>query len=81
MKNACLRTTWSRPSRAEETVSGVGVASWPDIPPQRAEAQGRLLVPASGVDEGEGRDREQVGEEAIGRKRPTGTPNSDMTQR
>ena len=42
---------------------------------------GGLLVPTSGVDEAEGRDREQVGEEAVGGKRLTGTPNRDMTQR
>ena len=30
--------------------------------------RGRLLVPVSGVDEAEGRDREQAGEEAIGGK-------------
>ena len=37
----------------------------PDIPLHRAETQGGLLVPAKGVDEAEGRDRKQVGEEAI----------------
>ena len=40
-----------------------------------------LLVPVSCVDEAEGRDREQVGEEAIGGKRQIGTPNRDMAQR
>ena len=39
------------------------------------------MVPVSGVDEAEGRGREQVGEEAIGGKRLTGTDNRDMTQR
>ena len=47
-------------------VSGVGLAMQPDTPLHRAETQGGLLVPAKGVDEAEGRDREQVGEEAIG---------------
>ena len=46
-------------------MSGVGLAIQPDIPLHRAETQGRLLVPARGVDEAEGRDREEVGEEAI----------------
>ena len=46
-----------------------------------SKAQGGLLVPVSGVDEAEGRDRDQVGEEAIGGKRLTGTSNTDMTQR
>ena len=49
-------------------MSGVGLARWPDIPAHGAEAQGGHLVPVSGVDEAEGRDREQVGEEAIGEK-------------
>ena len=44
-------------------VSRVGMAIQPDTPLHRAETQGRLLVPAKGVDEAEGRDREQVGEE------------------
>ena len=39
------------------------------------------MVPVSGVHDDEGRDREQVGEEAIGEKRLTGTSKRDMTQR
>ena len=42
------------------TVSGVGLAIQPDIPPHRAEMQGGLLVPASSVVEAEGCDRDQV---------------------
>ena len=41
------------------------MAIHPDIPLHRAQTQGGLLVPAKGVGEAEGRDREQVGEEAI----------------
>ena len=47
------------------TVSGIGLAIQPDIPPHRAEAQGGLLVPVNSVHEAEGRDTEQVGDEAI----------------
>ena len=43
--------------------------------------QGLLLVTAKGVDEAEGRDREQVGDEAIRGKRVTDTPNKDMMKR
>ena len=60
-------------------MSGVGLARWPDIPYDGAEAQGGLLVPVSSVDEAEGRDREQVCAEAIGGKRVTEAPNIDMT--
>ena len=35
------------------------------LPTHGGEAQGDLLVPVSGVDEAEGRVREQVGEEKI----------------
>ena len=38
---------------------GVGLAKQPDIPLHRAKTQGGLLVPAKGVDEAEGRDKEQ----------------------
>ena len=40
---------------------------------------GLLLVTAKGV--AEGRDREQVGDEAIRGKRVTGTPNKNMMER
>ena len=62
-------------------VSGVGLAIQPDIPHHRAEAQGGLRVPVSGVDEAEGCDREQVGDEAIRGKRLTRTPKRDMMKR
>ena len=48
----------------------------PDIPPHRAEAQERLLVPVSGADETEDCDRELVGNEAIRGK----TINRDTQQ-
>ena len=51
----CSFCVWNRMGNA---------ARQPDIPPHRAETQGGLLVPAKGVDEAKGRDREQVGEEA-----------------
>ena len=41
--------------------------------------QGSLLVTAKGVDEG--RDREQVGDEAIRGERVTGTPDKDTMER
>ena len=41
---------------------------------------GGLLVPVSGVDDAEDRDREQVGEEAIKGKRLTRMPNKDMME-
>ena len=58
---------FSRQDRYElpPDVSGVGLAIQPDIPLRRAETQGGLQVPAKGVDEADGRDREQVGKEAI----------------
>ena len=36
------------------------------------------LVTAKGVDEAEGRDREQAGDEVMSGKRVTSTPNKDM---
>ena len=55
------------------------MAMQPDIPPRRAEAQGGLLVPVSSVDEAEGCDTEQTGDEGIkGMRR---TPNRDMMKR
>ena len=51
------------------------------IPTHGGEAQGDLLVPVSGVDEAEGRVREQVGEEKIAGNGRDGTPRRDMTQR
>ena len=39
------------------------------------------MVAAKDVDEAEGRDREQVGDEAIRGKRVTGTPDKDMMER
>ena len=42
---------------------GVGLAVQTDIPLHRAETQEGPLVPAKGVDEAKGRDREQAGEE------------------
>ena len=42
--------------------------------------RGFNLVP-NDVDDAEGRDREQVGDEATGGKRTKGTPNKDMTKR
>ena len=48
-----------------ESVSGVGLAIQPDIPLHRAESKEGLLVPVSGADGAEGRDREQVGDEVI----------------
>ena len=49
--------------------------------PRRSGAGEDLLVPVSGVDEAEGRVREQVGEEKIAVNRGDGTPKRDMTQR
>ena len=51
------------------------------IPTHSREAQGDLLVPSSGVDEAEGRVREQVGEEKIAGNGRDGTPKRDMTPR
>ena len=48
----------NKSSRHSHDVSGVGLATQPDIPLHRAETQEGLLVPAKGVDEAEGRDRE-----------------------
>ena len=62
-------------------VSGVGRVIQPDIPLHRAETQEGLLVPVSGVDEAEGRDREHEGDEAIRGRRLTVTPNKDMMER
>ena len=39
------------------------------------------LVLSNEVDDSEGRDREQVGDEATGGQRTKGTPNKDMTKR
>ena len=58
----CSSLAWTQ-TLGSQPVSGVGLAMQPDIPLHRAETWGRLLVPAKGVDEAEGRDREQVGEE------------------
>ena len=58
-------------------MSGVGLPVQPDIPLRRAD---RLLVPAKGVDEAEGRDREQVGEETIMGRGLTSTPNKAMME-
>ena len=63
------------------SVSGVGLARWPGIPPHGGVAQGGLLVPVSGVDDAEGRVREQVGELKIRGNERDGTPKRDMTQR
>ena len=61
-------------------VCGVGLAKQPDIPLQRAEAWGFTLLLSNEVDDAEGRDREQVGDEATG-KRTKGPLNKDMTTR
>ena len=53
---------------------------WPDIPSHGGVAHGVFLVPVSGVDDAEGRVREQVGEENIGGNERDGTPNRDMTE-
>ena len=45
------------------------MAKQPDIPLQSAEAQGSYLCLSNEVDDAEGRDREQVGDEATGGKR------------
>ena len=55
-------------------VCGVGLAKQPDIPLQWAEEQGSNLVFSNEVVGAEGRDRQQVGDEAIRGKRVTGTP-------
>ena len=59
--------------QAHPSVSGIGVARWPDIPPHGGVAQGFLLIPVSGVDDAEGRVREQIGEEKIGGNGRNGT--------
>ena len=56
------------------------MARWPDIPPHGGVAQGDFLVPVSGVDEAEGRVREQVGEKKIAGNGRDGTPKRDMAQ-
>ena len=54
------------------------MAIQPGIPLHGATTQTKLVVPAKGVAEAEGRDREQVGEEVTMGKRLTGTPNKNM---
>ena len=54
-------------------VCGVGLAKQPDIPLQWAEEQGSNLVFSNEVVGAEGRDRQQVGDEAIRGKPVTGT--------
>ena len=66
------------PRQRIQCVSGIGLARWPDIPLHGGEAQGGLLIPVSGVDDAEGRDREQVGEEKIGERPQHGTFKRDM---
>ena len=66
----CPKDVWSR----------IGNTARHSTPSSRG-ARVRLLVPVSGVDEAEGCDREQVGDEAVRGKRPTGTPNRDMMKR
>ena len=50
------------------TVFGIGVARWPDGPPQSGVAQGCNLIPVSGVGEAVGGVNEAVGDEKIGGK-------------
>ena len=58
-------------------VSGVGLASWPNISTPRRSGPGRSSD-SSAVDDAEGRVREQVGEEKIGGSERDGTPKRDM---
>ena len=67
-----------RKTAAPDLVSGIGLATWPDIPLHGGVAQGFLLIPVSGVDEAEGRDREQIGDEKIGGNGRNGTSKRDM---
>ena len=56
-------------------------SDWPDgqtFHPHGGVAQGFLLIPVSGVDDAEGRVREQVGEEKIGGNGRNGTSKRDM---
>ena len=53
-------------------VCGVGFVKQPDM--------GVNLVLSNDVDDAEGRDREQAGDEATGGKRVKGTPDKDMTK-
>ena len=59
-------------------MSGIGLARWPDIPHHGGVALGFLLIPVSGVDDAEGRVREQVGDEKIGGNGRNGTSKRDM---
>ena len=59
-------------------------SNWPDCQTLHSMEQrrkGDFWFQSAVWDEAEGRDREQVDEEAIGGKRLTDTPNRDMTQR
>ena len=61
-----------------ECVSGIGLARCTDIPLHGEVAQGFLLFPVSGVNNAEGRVREQVGEEKIGGNGRNVTSKRDM---
>ena len=56
------------------------MAKQPDIPLQCVEAQRVTLLLLKEVEDAEGLDREQVGEDVTGRNRPSG-PNKDITMR
>ena len=56
------------------------MARQPDSPPHGGKAQEGSLVPVSGVDEAEGRVREQVGEEKIARNGRNGTSHRYETE-
>ena len=58
--------------------SRIGQAARHSTPVSRG--AGVNLVLSNDVDDAEGRDREQAGDEATGGKRVKGTPDKDMTK-
>ena len=75
------RTPCELHGRPSVTVFGVGLAKQPDIPLQCAEAQGFTLLLPKEVEDAEGLDREQEGEDVTGEKRPREPSNKDITTR